>query len=165
MAIEHFWAFLDPNSSKYGPALLKFVPQLLLKESKRLFQKIFIKIESFQSLHFLLVFVQLWGHFSPWRRPKSKKLKILWTKLHHRAIQKSQNQGPILSQFFRKNTITFCPLLAIVWWKKGCGNTLKAWNQNLTWPIAVSQFWGIFQYKQSQHILVLSLFVTKVFFF
>ena len=70
------------------------------------------------------------------------------TKLCHRAIQKSQNQGPILSQFFRKNTITFCPILAVFWWKKGRGHTLKARNQNLTYPIAVSQFWGMFQSKK-----------------
>ena len=33
----------------------------------------------------------------------------------NRAIQKSQSQGPILPQFFMKNVITFCPILALFW--------------------------------------------------
>ena len=57
------------------------------------------------------------------------------TKLRHRATQKSQNQGPVLSQFFRKNTITFCPNLTVFWWKKGGGPRLKGRNQNETQPM------------------------------
>ena len=110
--------------------------------------QIFTEIGLSQSLHLFLVFVQLWDRFSPWRRPKSGNLIFFRTKLRHRAIQKLQNQGPILSQFFRKNTITFCPILAVFWWKKGRGHTLKARNQNLTYPVAVSQFWGMFQSKK-----------------
>ena len=50
---------------------------------------------------------------------------MFWrTKLRHRAIQKSQNQGPILSQFFKKNTITF-----VLFWsflvKKGVWSHFK----------------------------------------
>ena len=48
--------------------------------------------------------------------------------------------------FSRK--IRFCPILVVFWWKKGRGHTLKARNQNLTYPIAVSQLWGMFQYKK-----------------
>ena len=33
----HFWGFSGPKSPKCGPILLKFAPQLLLKESKTLF--------------------------------------------------------------------------------------------------------------------------------
>ena len=35
--MAHFWAFSGPKSSKCGSILLKFAPQLLLKESKTLF--------------------------------------------------------------------------------------------------------------------------------
>ena len=116
--MAHFWAFLGPNSLKCDPILLKFTPQLVFMGSKTLFEESFensnfYRNRTYQSLQFFLVFVQLWGRFSPWRRLKSKKLNILRRKLRHQAIQKSQNQGPILSQFFRKNTITFCPILAV----------------------------------------------------
>ena len=99
-------------------------------------------------MHFFSVFVQLWGRSSPWRRPKSKKLNVRRRKIRHRAIQILQNQGSILSQFFRKSTITFCPILAVFWWKKGRGHTLMARNQNWTYPIAVSQLWAMFQCRK-----------------
>ena len=72
-----------------------------------------------------------------------KEAEIEKTKYFHGqnyaiGLSISQNQDPILSQFFRKNTITFCPILAVFWWKKGRGHTLTAWNQNLTYPITVS---------------------------
>ena len=44
--------------------------------------------------------------------------------------------------------ITFCSILAFFGWKKGCGQGLKSPNENLTYPIAVSQFWGILQSKK-----------------
>ena len=151
--MAHFWAFSGPKSPKCDLILLKFAPVITQGEQDTV-SRIFLKIQIFtekgrsQSLHFFLVFVQLWGRFCPWRRPKSKKLNISRTKLCHRAIQKLQIQGPILCQFFRKNTITFCPILAVFWWKKGRGQVLKARNQNVIYPIAVSQFWGMFQYKK-----------------
>ena len=39
--------------------------------------QIFTEIGHSRSLHFCLVFVQLWGRFSPWRKPISKKLKYV----------------------------------------------------------------------------------------
>ena len=38
--MAHFWAFLDPNSPKYGWLILKFGPQLVLMRSKTLFQEL-----------------------------------------------------------------------------------------------------------------------------
>ena len=135
--MAYFWAFLGPNSPKYGPILLKFARQLLFRESNALAQEFFKNSNFYRNrtspkFALFLVFVRLWGCFSPWRRLKSSKLEIWKTKLCHCAIQKSQNQGPILSQLFRKNMITFCPILVVFWWKKGRGHTLKARNQNLT---------------------------------
>ena len=74
--------------------------------------KIFTEIGRSQSLHFFSVFVQLCPLFLPRSRPKLKKLKAP-TKLYHPAIRKLKNQGPILSQFFMKNTTIFCPILAV----------------------------------------------------
>ena len=119
--IAHFWAFLGPNSPKSDPILLKFAPQLVFMESKTLSEESFENPDFYQNITypkfavFFKVFFQIWGRLSPWRRLKSKKLNMFRTKLRHRAIQKSQNQGPILSQFFRKNTITFCAILAVFW--------------------------------------------------
>ena len=60
---------------------------------------------SSQSLHF-------WSNFDPILPPKDgrnrKKQIILRKKFVHQAIQISQNQIPILSQFPMKNTVTFC---------------------------------------------------------
>ena len=39
--------------------------------------QIFTEIGHSRSLHFCLVFVQLWGRFSPWRKPISKKLNYV----------------------------------------------------------------------------------------
>ena len=81
--------------------------------------KIFGKFKVLRKLHvtkvctFFSVFAQLWPHFTPWSRLILKKLIFLGTKFSHRAIQISQNQGPIWSQFFKKNTITFCFILAV----------------------------------------------------
>ena len=76
-----------------------------------------------------------------------KNQTSLWRKFSHRAIQILKNQGPISSQFFRKNTITFCSILAIFCQKERRGHTLKGRNQNLIYPIAVSEFMGMFLCK------------------
>ena len=39
--MAHCWAFLGPNSPKYGPIFLKFAPQLVLMGSKTLFEDFF----------------------------------------------------------------------------------------------------------------------------
>ena len=93
--------------------------------------------EAFPKFALFKVFVQLWPRFSPRRRPKSKKLNVTRTKLYHSAFQNSKNQGPILSQIFRKNTITFCPILAVFWWKKRRGHTLR-----LEIKISLSLYWS-----------------------
>ena len=134
--MAHFWAFLSPNSPKCRLILLKFAPQLFLKESKTLIYEFFknsniYRNRTFSKLALFFSFCATLRPFFSMKETEIEKSKY-FRRLRHRAIQKSQNQGPILSQFFRKNTITFCPILAVFWWKKGSGHTLKAWNQNLT---------------------------------
>ena len=80
--MDRFWAFLGPNSPKYGLILLKFAPQLVLMGSKTVFEEFFenwnfYRNRTYPKFALFSVFVQLWGCFSPWRRPKSKKTKCL----------------------------------------------------------------------------------------
>ena len=62
MAMEHswnglFWGFFGgPNSPKYGPILLKFLPEVVLKEKKKVLEESlkssnFFRNRSTQSLH------------------------------------------------------------------------------------------------------------------
>ena len=72
--MAHLWVFLGHNSPKYGPILLLF-----LKESKTLFQKIFENSNfdgnrTYPKFALFFRFSQIWGSFSRWRRPISKKL-------------------------------------------------------------------------------------------
>ena len=69
--------------------------------------QIFTETARCQSLHFFLVFPQLWPHFTLKRRPKSKKKYISRTKFSHRAIQILQNQGPSCLDFSGKIRLLF----------------------------------------------------------
>ena len=119
--MAHFGGFLGRNSPKYSPILLKLAPQLFLMESKTLLQE-FFKNSNFSRNRTFPKFARFFG-FCPTLRPffSMKEAEIeknkyfQWTKLRHRAIRISKNQGSIWSQFFRKNTITFCPILAVFW--------------------------------------------------
>ena len=77
--MAHFWEFLGPTFPKYGSILLKLEPELVLNNSKTLF-KIFLKNSifhrntTFPKFVLFLVFAEFWPDFSPWRRPKLKKL-------------------------------------------------------------------------------------------
>ena len=100
--LGHFGRFLGPNSPKYCPILMKLAPEVVFKERNRVFQKILTN-SNFQRNctlskfnFFFSVFAQLWG-----------------------SIRISQNRVPIWSQFFRKNTITFCSILAFLCRKMG----------------------------------------------
>ena len=81
-----------------------------------------------QSLHF-------WFNFDPrfsLKIAKIEKNKYLRKNFTHRAIQISPNQGSISSCLSTKNTITFCPILAIFGRKlakiKGQRVRIKIWN-------------------------------------
>ena len=65
--MAHFGGFLGPNSPKYGPILLKFLPEIVLTDVKTVFE------ESLKNRHFYQNseypkfgrFVQLRGQFTP----------------------------------------------------------------------------------------------------
>ena len=92
--------------------------------------QIFTETTRYQSLHFFSIFPK----FDPiliYEGCQNKKKQIMHsTKFSHRAIDILLNQGPISSQVFRKNTITFRSILAIFCQKEGRGHTLKGRNQN-----------------------------------
>ena len=155
--MAHFGGFWGPNSPKYDPILLKFAPELVFKESK--WKQDVPKVCSF--FQFLSNFDPIFLYEVGRNR---KKLDLLQTKLRHLAIRISQNQGPILSQFFRENTITFCPILAVFCLKRGRGRRLKCRNQNLTQPLLPTRLQNM-QRVWSHHMPVLSLSLPKVVFF
>ena len=78
---------LGPNSPKNGSILVIFAPEVVFKERNRVLKffwriPIFTESTRYQSFFFFFsVFVQLWGPFTPWRKPKSNKLNILEDKI------------------------------------------------------------------------------------
>ena len=86
--------------------------------------------------------------FFPLKMAKSKKITKLEIKFSHRAIQKLKKLKLCFCRLLMKNRITFCTFQAFFFEKHGHGRTLKSRNQNLTYPIAVSQFLSMFQSKK-----------------
>ena len=123
--MAHFWAFLGPNSPKYGPILLKFAPQLVFMGSKTVFfeNSNFYRNRTYPKFALFSVFVQLWGCFSPWRRPKSKKLNVLQDQTTPSGYPKITKSRPYLVPIFQEKYDYFCPILVVFWWKKG-----RAWS-------------------------------------
>ena len=81
--MAHFGGFLGPNSPKYGQILLKFLPEWVLKDTKTVFGKPLKNVNFYQNREYPKFggFVQLWGQFTPWRWPKSLKIKKFKTKI------------------------------------------------------------------------------------
>ena len=88
--------FLGPNSPKYGLILLKFLPEVVLKETKtvleeRLKNSNFSRNGRYPKFAHL---VQLWAQFTPWRWLKSGKIKKLWTKIQPSGYPNLPTQTP-----------------------------------------------------------------------
>ena len=131
--MAHFWAFLGPNSPKYGPILPKFAPQLVFMGSKTVFEEFFeysnfYRNRTYPKFALFSVFVQLWGCFSSWRRPKSKKLNGCRDETTPSGYPEITKSRPYLVPIFQEKYDYFCPILVVFWWKKGRGHTLKARN-------------------------------------
>ena len=47
--MAHFWGFLGPNYPKYGLILLKFLPEVVLKEIKSVFEESSKKLNFYQN--------------------------------------------------------------------------------------------------------------------
>ena len=72
------WPFLGPNSLKYCQILLNISTDVVFKETQTVFEDFwknwnFYRDERYPKSARL---VELWLPFSPWRRPKSKKVNI-----------------------------------------------------------------------------------------
>ena len=75
--LGHFGGVLGPTSPKNAPILIKFAPEVDLKERNTVLKvfweiPIFTEITPFQNFNFFWNLAQLWGPFTPWRRPKSE---------------------------------------------------------------------------------------------
>ena len=147
--MTHFGGFLGLNSPKYYQILLKFSPEVAFKETQTVFEKFWKNSNFYRNERYpkFTRLVQLSLPFSPWRWPKSKKLNICRRKFSHRALQILQNQSPISSQLFRKNTISFCSILVIFYQKQRRGHKLKAQNQNLSYTVLSTRFLIMFLSK------------------
>ena len=134
--------FWGPNFPKYGQILLKFLPEVVLKDTKSVFE------ESLKNPNFhrngrytkFARFLQLWGQFTPWRWPKSKKIKTFTTKIQPSGYPNPSTPTPYLFSPSNEKQDYFLHFLSIFWWKKGRGHTLRARNQNLTKPRLEPQF-------------------------
>ena len=77
--MAHFWGFLGPNFPKYGPILFKFLPEVVLKETKSVFEESSEKLNFYRNGRYpkFARLGQLWGQFTPGRWPKPGKIKTL----------------------------------------------------------------------------------------
>ena len=176
-AMEHPWnvpflSILGPNSPKYGPTLLKFAPQLLIKESKRLFQKIvensnFYRNRTFPNFTFFLVFDQLWGQFSSWRRQKLKKLNTCKGKTTPWGYPKITKSRPYLIPIYQEKYDYFLYYFGHFLVKKGAWSHFKGLESKSHLPYCSVTTLGHISVQRvgPHHIPVLSLLVPKVVFF
>ena len=134
--MDRFWAFLGPNSPKYGLILLKFAPQLVLMGSKTVFEEFFenwnfYRNRTYPKFALFSVFVQLWGCFSPWRRPKSKKLNILQDKTTPSGYPKIAKSRPYLAPIFHEKYDYFLSYFGPFLVKKRAWSHFKVSESNL----------------------------------
>ena len=114
--------------------------------------KNFGKFKFLRKLH--VVKICTFFHFCPTLTPfySIKKAEIEKNEYFQDKIQPSgypniAKSRVFSSQFFKKKIIIFCSILAIFCQKQGRSHSLKGCNQNLTYPIVVSQFLGMFLCK------------------
>ena len=170
--MTHFWAFLGPNSPKYGSILLKFGPELVLMGSKTLFQNCFenssfCRNRTYPKFALFSVFVQLWPRFSPWRRPKSKKLNTLQDKTTPSDYPKIAKSRPFLVPIFQEKYDYFLCYFGRFLLKKGAWSHVKGSKSKSNLDYAGTTIPGVLNMQRVwfHHMPLLSLSVTKVVFF
>ena len=125
--MEHPWnntfcGVLGRDSPKYGPILLKFAPELVFKESKTRFENYFKNLKFYGKKFALFsLFVQLWPHFSSWRRPKWKKLDIFADKTTPLVYPNMAKSRSYLDPIFQEKYDYFLSLFGCFLLKRGCG--------------------------------------------
>ena len=135
--MAHFWEFWGPNSPKYGPILLKFTPELVLKESKTLLE-IFFKNSNFYRNRTFPKFAPFFS-FCPTLTPF---FSMKEAEIEHSKYSAGESYAIRLSEY-RKIKVASCPnfsgkirLLFVLFWlflvDKERGQRLKDRNQNVT---------------------------------
>ena len=90
--IAHFWGegerwwwgrVLGPKSPQNGPILLKFLPEVVRKDTESVFEESLKNSNFYRNGRYRKFgrLVQLWAQFTPWRWPKSGKTKTRTTKI------------------------------------------------------------------------------------
>ena len=81
--MAHSGEVLGPNSPKKGRIRLKFLPEVVLKNTKTVFQESLINRNFYQNRGYPKFARLVWlsGQFTPWRWPKSGKIIARFTKI------------------------------------------------------------------------------------
>ena len=167
--LEGFLALTPPNVVQLGWNLDQDYSSWRLRHCFKNFSKIqiFHEIGHSQSLHVFLVFVQLWGRFSPWRRPKSKKVNISRDKTTPSGYPNIAKSTLYLVPIFQEKYDYFLSHFGRFLVKKGAWSPFKGPESKSHLAYTGATIPGIqnMQTVWSHHMPVLSLSVTKVVFF
>ena len=121
--------------------------------------QIFTEIGRSQNLDFFLVFVQLSGRSSPWRRPKSKKLNTLSYKTTPSGYPKIAKSRPYLVPIFQEKYYYFLSYFGCFLVKKGARSHFKGSKSKFDLPYCSLTILGHVPVKKvwSQNFPVLRL--------
>ena len=106
---SQFWKFLGNNSGNIGPIKLKLWPQLLLI-------CIYLPYYAFKKVKFLrpqdvlkdCFFGPTFAPIYPMKKSKIEKVSTFQENIYPSGYPNIQKSEPLWSQFWIKNTITFC---------------------------------------------------------
>ena len=111
----------------------------------------FYRNRTFRKFALFLVFVQLWGRFSPWRRPKSKKLTAGNDKTTPSGYPKIAKSRPYLVPIFQEKYDYFLSYFGCFLVKKGAWSHFKGSESKFDLPycsltilghVPVKNFWS-----------------------
>ena len=127
----------------------------------------FTEIGCTQSLHFFSVFIQLWTHFYPGRRPKLKKLNIPMNKTTSSGYPKIAKSRPYLVPIFQEKYNYFLSYFGCFLLKKGAWWHFKGSESKSHLAYAGAMVPGVLNMQRvwSHHFLVLSFVESKDIFF
>ena len=166
LIFERFWALTPPNVVRLCWNLNHSYSSWRVTHWFKNFSKtqIFTEIGRSQSLHFFFVFVQLWGHFSPWRRPKSKKVNVSQGKTTPSRYPNITKSRLYLVPIFQEKYDYFLSHFGCFLVKKGAWSHFKGSESKSHRAYTGATIPSIqnMQRVWSHHMPVLSLLVTKV---
>ena len=141
------WPFLEgilgPNCPKYCPILLKFVP-VVFKESSNFYENC-----TLPKFALIFSFCPTLTLFYSMKEAEIEKTKCCIGQNLAIGLSKIAKSRPYLVSIFQEKYDYFFLYFGYFdCQKEGHGHLLKGWSQNLTYPVAVSQFLGMFLWKR-----------------